>query len=181
MFFNSEATEDIVAEDTKVVEKEAADSAADVEVPELGYGRIALGLVGGLPAVLANVAEVSDMEIKETVEEHLKDVKNSEDEDSLVVPPFGLADKMSVCSTNISGYSDTSFPHLQEFSLEDPAKSPCGSIVEHLVNIASERFAIIESFTSCVLFEKFEINFLMKTLYPWPPDLQFFSDLFVLI
>ena len=46
MVFNSEATEDIVAEDTKVVEKEAADSAADVEVPELGYGRIALGLVG---------------------------------------------------------------------------------------------------------------------------------------
>ena len=53
--FNSEATEDLVAEDTKVVEKEAADSAADVEVPELGYGRIALGLVGGLPAVLAKI------------------------------------------------------------------------------------------------------------------------------
>ena len=64
------------------------------------------------------MAEVSDMEIKETVEEHLKYMKISEDEDILEVPPFGLADRMSVFSTNISGYSDTSFLLYKNFLSE---------------------------------------------------------------
>ena len=47
---------------------ESAESADEVKVPELGYERIAPGLADGLPAVLANVTEGSDMRIKETLE-----------------------------------------------------------------------------------------------------------------